>query len=333
MTLLLPELERQLRAVVRSGRMAEQPRARRRIPLSPIVTFACLAGTLAIAAIVALDLRPASRGVGRSGAGNGVTTRTLTDQMPRGTWCGEPLALRDVRRRLAVLARGPGSAWLLTRVRVSLPRIGTFTTPALDLGGRLLLACDVGAPIITQIPGTTVFWTLNGDPPGQAGRDTLQIRGVPAMAITRRRVEDGTFFLAVLPRSECRARSLIVRLRSVASTTTETITPMPKCLSVAEPPIAGVRAPAGLSPAHAAEFRRGEAVLEQSGCLACHQLAGSGNNGPGPPLTAIGSRLTRAQLAHFLRHPAAPMPSFAGLERQSPRKWAALLYFLSHLGQ
>jgi ubiquinol-cytochrome c reductase cytochrome b subunit/menaquinol-cytochrome c reductase cytochrome b/c subunit len=77
-----------------------------------------------------------------------------------------------------------------------------------------------------------------------------------------------------------------------------------------------------------AEFNAGRAVAAQSGCLACHKIGDNGNNGPGPPLTVIGSRLARAGIAQTLINPTTPMPSFKNLP---PEKFSALVTFLSQL--
>jgi menaquinol-cytochrome c reductase cytochrome b/c subunit len=50
-----------------------------------------------------------------------------------------------------------------------------------------------------------------------------------------------------------------------------------------------VKPPSGLTASQKATFVAGEAVVEQTGCAACHLIGDSGNNGPGPPLTHIGS--------------------------------------------
>src|SRR2546421_12726855 len=42
-----------------------------------------------------------------------------------------------------------------------------------------------------------------------------------------------------------------------------------------------------------AEYEAGKLVVAQSGCLACHKIGENGNDGPGPQLTKIGSRLPR----------------------------------------
>ena len=52
---------------------------------------------------------------------------------------------------------------------------------------------------------------------------------------------------------------------------------------------------------------RGKALLEQSGCLGCHILAGQGV-GFGPSLTDIGAKRGAAQLRETLRNPAKTLP-------------------------
>ncbi len=71
----------------------------------------------------------------------------------------------------------------------------------------------------------------------------------------------------------------------------------------------------------------GRDVMLQTGCLACHRLGNQGNNGPGPNLSNIGAELSARVIARTLRHPVAPMPSFA-LNR---RDFRALVSYLSHL--
>jgi menaquinol-cytochrome c reductase cytochrome b/c subunit len=77
-----------------------------------------------------------------------------------------------------------------------------------------------------------------------------------------------------------------------------------------------------------AQFEAGRAVVAQSGCLACHKLGENGNNGPGPELTHIGSRIPRQGIARTLVNPTAPMPSFRHLP---PQKFNAAVDFLSQL--
>ena len=77
-----------------------------------------------------------------------------------------------------------------------------------------------------------------------------------------------------------------------------------------------------------AQFNAGKQVAAQSGCLACHKIGESGNDGPGPPLEKIASRLPREGIARTLINPTAPMPSFKNLP---PDKFNALVDFLGSL--
>jgi ubiquinol-cytochrome c reductase cytochrome b subunit/menaquinol-cytochrome c reductase cytochrome b/c subunit len=77
-----------------------------------------------------------------------------------------------------------------------------------------------------------------------------------------------------------------------------------------------------------AEYEAGKLVVAQSGCLACHKIGENGNDGPGPNLTHIGSRLPRQGIARTLVNPTAPMPSFKNLP---PQKFNAVVAFLSQL--
>ncbi len=77
-----------------------------------------------------------------------------------------------------------------------------------------------------------------------------------------------------------------------------------------------------------AQFEAGRNVVAQSGCLACHKLGENGNNGPGPELTHIGSRIPLKGIARTLVNPTAPMPSFRYLP---PQKFDAAIEFLSQL--
>jgi ubiquinol-cytochrome c reductase cytochrome b subunit/menaquinol-cytochrome c reductase cytochrome b/c subunit len=77
-----------------------------------------------------------------------------------------------------------------------------------------------------------------------------------------------------------------------------------------------------------AEYEAGKLVVAQSGCLACHKIGENGNDGPGPNLTHVGSRLPRQGIARTLVNPTAPMPSFKNLP---PQKFNAVVAFLSQL--
>ncbi len=92
-----------------------------------------------------------------------------------------------------------------------------------------------------------------------------------------------------------------------------------------------MKPPANFTAQQKAVFNAGKLVVGQSGCLACHQIGDNGNNGPGPPLTHIGSKLRPAAIASTLRNPTAPMPSFQGLAQNDPQKFQNLVNFLSEL--
>jgi quinol-cytochrome oxidoreductase complex cytochrome b subunit len=78
----------------------------------------------------------------------------------------------------------------------------------------------------------------------------------------------------------------------------------------------------------AKQYQAGKLVAAQSGCLACHKIGENGNDGPGPHLTNIGSKLEPGAIRRTLENPTAPMPSFANLP---PEKLTALVNFLSSL--
>jgi hypothetical protein len=97
------------------------------------------------------------------------------------------------------------------------------------------------------------------------------------------------------------------------------------------PNVVALKPPSGLSDAQRATFLAGAAVAGESGCEGCHQIGGSGNNGPGPPLTHIGEALRPAAISAALRNPTAPMPSFGALAERSPKKFHELVQFLAML--
>ena len=80
-----------------------------------------------------------------------------------------------------------------------------------------------------------------------------------------------------------------------------------------------------------AEYTKGKQVVAQSGCLACHKIGENGNDGPGPELTEIASRLPSQAIARTLVNPTAPMPSFAALQKNEPDKFQAMVTFLGQL--
>ena len=74
--------------------------------------------------------------------------------------------------------------------------------------------------------------------------------------------------------------------------------------------------------------QKGNPVVVTAGCLACHRIGETGNDGPGGDLTHVGAELSRAQLRRALVKPDPPMPSFAGL---TPRRMRALIDYLTSL--
>jgi menaquinol-cytochrome c reductase cytochrome b/c subunit len=89
-----------------------------------------------------------------------------------------------------------------------------------------------------------------------------------------------------------------------------------------------LKPPSTLTAAELSTYNAGAIVVGQSGCLACHKIGDSGNDGPGPNLTHIGSLDLPGAIASTLRNPTAPMPSFRNLP---PKKFASLVGFLSLL--
>jgi menaquinol-cytochrome c reductase cytochrome b/c subunit len=77
-----------------------------------------------------------------------------------------------------------------------------------------------------------------------------------------------------------------------------------------------------------AEYEAGKLAVAQTGCLSCHKIGENGNDGPGPNLSHIGSRLPRQGIARTLVNPTTPMPSFRELPSQ---KFNAIVVFLSQL--
>ena len=79
------------------------------------------------------------------------------------------------------------------------------------------------------------------------------------------------------------------------------------------------------------EYEAGKQVVAQSGCQACHVIGENGNDGPGPPLTDIATRLPKQALSRTLINPTAPMPSFKALQENEPEKFDAMVTYLSQL--
>jgi menaquinol-cytochrome c reductase cytochrome b/c subunit len=78
----------------------------------------------------------------------------------------------------------------------------------------------------------------------------------------------------------------------------------------------------------APRYEAGKEVAASSGCLACHKIGENGNNGPGPELTHIASRIPRAAIVRSLEIGPGVMPSFRDFP---PKKLEELADFLSSL--
>jgi menaquinol-cytochrome c reductase cytochrome b/c subunit len=78
----------------------------------------------------------------------------------------------------------------------------------------------------------------------------------------------------------------------------------------------------------APQYEAGKEVAAGSGCLACHKIGENGNNGPGPELTHIASRIPRAAILRSVEIGPGIMPSFRSLP---PKKLNELADFLSSL--
>jgi menaquinol-cytochrome c reductase cytochrome b/c subunit len=89
-----------------------------------------------------------------------------------------------------------------------------------------------------------------------------------------------------------------------------------------------MKAPSDASAQERRTFDDGKLVAAQSGCLACHKIGENGNDGPGPQLTEIATKLPESGIAQTLLNPTAPMPSFKNLP---PEKFNALVGFLGQL--
>jgi mono/diheme cytochrome c family protein len=76
------------------------------------------------------------------------------------------------------------------------------------------------------------------------------------------------------------------------------------------------------------QYEPGKLVAAQSGCLACHKIGHNGNDGPGPELSDVATKLPKAAILRTLENPTAPMPSYRNLPEE---KKTALVDFLAQL--
>src|SRR3954451_15813047 len=78
----------------------------------------------------------------------------------------------------------------------------------------------------------------------------------------------------------------------------------------------------------APQYEAGKEIVAGSGWLGCHKIGENGNNGPGPELTHIASRIPRAAIVRSIEIGPGIMPSFRELP---PKKIEQLADFLSSL--
>jgi len=78
----------------------------------------------------------------------------------------------------------------------------------------------------------------------------------------------------------------------------------------------------------APQYEEGKLAVAGQGCLGCHKLGENGNDGPGPELTDIGSKLPAAGIERTLVNPSGIMPAYGDLP---PEKLDAIVDFLATL--
>jgi menaquinol-cytochrome c reductase cytochrome b/c subunit len=88
--------------------------------------------------------------------------------------------------------------------------------------------------------------------------------------------------------------------------------------------------PTNIELATAQEYEAGKAVVEQSGCTACHRFGTTGGS-LGPDLTEVGARLPEAAIARSLEVGPDIMPSYTGLAQSDPEKYQDLIAYLGSL--
>ena len=86
--------------------------------------------------------------------------------------------------------------------------------------------------------------------------------------------------------------------------------------------------PAELAGGARRSFLAGRELTRQTGCLACHRIGSSGNDGPGNNLTGVGDRRSRSEIRLALLDPRGLMRSYDELPADD---LDALVAFLSTL--
>jgi mono/diheme cytochrome c family protein len=342
MSLLMPELERQLRAAARA-QLAEaslERRWSRRVGAVLTALAATAAIAVAVSALLLFGHRHRSAVVSPPPA-------AIPGASANASGCGPLLreSGRDVGLFVDVASgRVDGRPWRLQAAEAG-RGVGSFLFGAFVLGGHRYGFCSAseGPQLIDALPHGVVYGFITG-----AGNYKIDLHLGPAAShATVKRLAGGTFFVQALPRSACSYKTLTLTATAAAGTsravTQNDVATFGDCkpwrlaqvakgfgsrLGPGSPSVIPVQPPPGLSPAGRAEFLQGRTVAAQAGCLACHQIGGSGNAGPGPNLTSIGRRLSSTAIRNALLNPTRPMPSFRGLPQRALRQ---IVQFLSEL--
>jgi hypothetical protein len=178
---------------------------RRWVPIASVLSVIALV-------IVAIALIGGGSSRREPNLGPEARSKTFTYSEPQGTYCGEPVAARDVSRP-RVLARGTPPAWTLLSARVRLKGIRPFAYSLFRFGGQSYIAClPAPAPVVTAGHGRDVLWLMSPDV-GVSRPIRLTVSGVPSSAVQHASVLAdtklaGTFFVVRLPKSMCSAPSI-----------------------------------------------------------------------------------------------------------------------------
>jgi len=343
MSLLMPEYERQLRAAAArlagEGTTARPARGGLR---SWLVIGLTGAVALAVAAIVL---------IGHHGATLGTTPGSV---LPAVQYDCAPHQILRPKGRLVASAHGTvgGQPWTL-KTDSGRRGLGSVQAGRFLLGGHAYGFCRgaLDVELVNAGPHGIVYGLATRVYETPMVIEATTAHGTAAHPVTAlkypttaRQVPGATLFVGALPASACAYHNLALTApKRPASTFTESTVsffgPFSHACAPGQlrqaPPQQGsgpseptVAAPPGLSAPARAEFNAGRAEVGRTGCLACHQIGGQGNDGPGPNLTHIGRSLPSRALSSALVNSPAPMPSFSHLP---PRSLRAIVDFLKEL--
>lgn len=348
MSLLMPEYERQLRAAGRrlAGEL-DTPGAPAAPSLSGLGSRLFLGFTVGVAVAVAVAVAAVVL-IGHHGSPGASTPGAA---LPAIQYDCAPHQILRTRGPLVPTAHGTvaGQRWTL---EIDSARHGLRSVQAgrFLLGGREYGFCEteLDVELVNAMPHGIVYGLAARlyRPPIAIEATTARgtaVNPVPAHTYpaTTRQVPGGTLILRALPASACAYRGLAVSapLRATNGGASQATLGMTGAFTrscapgqLLQTPQQGsgpatpqIAPPAGLSAQARAEYNAGRAEVGRTGCLACHQIGGQGNNGPGGDLTHIGSILSSRALESALVKPSAPMPSFKSLPARSRRAIVAFM--------